>query len=75
MFDIWMSVYIAFLFIILTPDVLVCIPKRGSTLTNAVVHGIIFALVYHFTNKHVFKAIYGSTEGMSMSKPKPTKKM
>jgi len=71
MIDILMAVYVGILFIILTPDVLVCIPKRSSSLTSAIVHGILFAVVYFFTYKIVFKFIRGNVmEGYEMKAKK-----
>lgn len=54
-----MSLYVALLFIILTPGVLVRIPKRSSLLIAAIVHGIIFAIIYHLTHNYVWNHTYG----------------
>jgi hypothetical protein len=54
-----MSLYVAVLFVVLTPGVLLTLPKGGSKLTVAVVHGLVFALVFHFTHKFVWKALEG----------------
>ncbi len=60
MMHILMSIYVALLFVLLTPGVLLHLPsKRSSLLTLAVVHGIVFALIYHFTHKAVWKMSYG----------------
>jgi hypothetical protein len=69
MFDIWMAIYVGVLFVLLTPDVLVCIPKRSSSLTSAIVHGIIFALIYLFTYKFVANMIHKNVEGYEGSIP------
>ena len=58
MMNIMMSLYVAILFVLLTPGVLVYIPKHASKLTTAVVHGLIFAVVYHFTYKMVYNMTY-----------------
>jgi len=50
-----MSAFLAVLFILLTPGVLLTIPPKGSKVVVAVVHGIIFALIYHFTHKAVWR--------------------
>jgi len=51
-----MSAFLAVLFILLTPGVLLTIPPKGSKIiVAAVIHGIIFALIYHFTHKTVWK--------------------
>jgi hypothetical protein len=48
------SLYVAILFFILTPAVLLRIPKNGSKYTVAGVHAIVFALILHFTGKFVW---------------------
>ena len=60
MFHIWLSLYAAFLFILLTPGVLLRLPKRSSLLTSAIVHSIVFGLLFHFTNKYVLSIVYGN---------------
>ena len=50
-----MSAFTALLFVVLTPGVLLTIPPKGSKVVVAVVHGIIFALIYHFTHKAVWR--------------------
>ena len=52
-----MSLFMALLFVLLTPGVLLRLPPRGPLLTVAIVHGLVFAIVYHFTNKMVFKIV------------------
>ena len=49
------SLYVALLFVLLTPGILLTLPKGGKKLTVAVVHGLVFAVVYHFTNKMVWR--------------------
>jgi hypothetical protein len=48
------SLYVAILFFILTPAVLLRIPKKGGKYTVAGVHAIVFALLLHFTGKFVW---------------------
>ena len=56
-----MSLFVVLLFVLLTPGVLLTLPSsRSSLLTVALVHGIVFALVYHFTHKMVWKSLYGT---------------
>jgi hypothetical protein len=43
------SLYLAALFVILTPGILLTLPARGSRLTVAVVHGIVFVVIYQLT--------------------------
>ena len=53
----YMSLYVALLFVLLTPGVLLTFPSGCSKLTVAVVHGFVFAAVWHFTNKPVKRAL------------------
>ena len=55
--NVLMTIYVALLFVVLTPGVLLTIPKGGSKLVVAAVHGLVFALVYHFTHKMVWRAV------------------
>ena len=46
-----MSAFVALLFVVLTPGVLLTVPPKGSKIiVAAVIHGIIFAIIYHFTH-------------------------
>jgi hypothetical protein len=58
MFHILMSLYVAFLFVILTPGILLRLPPTGSKLTVAIVHGLVFAVVFHLTNRLVMRQLY-----------------
>jgi hypothetical protein len=46
--------YLAILFFVLTPGVLLRLPPGGSKMTVALVHTIVFAIVWHFTHKYVW---------------------
>ena len=52
--------YAALLFIVLTPGVLLRLPMNGSKMVVAVTHGVVFAVVWHFTHKMVLTASYES---------------
>jgi hypothetical protein len=54
--NLGMNLYIALLFVALTPGVLLTLPKGGSRLTVAFVHGLVFAVVYYFTQNAVLNA-------------------
>ena len=54
--NVVVTLYVALLFVVLTPGVLLTLPKGGSKLVVAAVHGLVFAVVYHFTNRAVLKA-------------------
>ena len=62
------TVYSAILFFVLTPGVLVSLPPRGSKLVVAGVHALVFALIYHFTHKLVWR--FSMREGMATAVPK-----
>ena len=65
--NIFVSLYAALLFVLLTPGILTRLPPTGSKLTVAIVHGLIFAVVYYFTHKFVWRAtmnIHTGFEGM-----------
>jgi hypothetical protein len=53
-----MSLFLAALFFVLTPGVLVSLPPGGSKLVVAATHAVVFALVYHLTKKAVYHYLY-----------------
>ena len=53
-----MGLYMVFLFVVLSPGILLRIPPKGSKLVVATVHGLVFALVYCLTYKFVLNATY-----------------
>jgi len=56
----WILVlYTVLLFVLLTPAIFVRLPPNGNKWTVAFVHGLIFALVYHFTQHFFLKLSYG----------------
>jgi len=73
MSDAWILLYVAVLFFVLSPGVLVSLPSGGSKLTVAAVHALVFAIVFHFTHKFVAKASkkvgFHNLEGFSNSEP------
>ena len=72
--SIYMLAYMALLFVVLTPGVVVSLPPRCGKLTVAVVHGLIFATVWHFTNKLVARATR-SMEGFQVDDEEEEKMM
>ena len=50
-----MIIYVVILFVLLTPGVVLRLPSKGTLLTVAIVHGLVFALVFHFTHRHVYR--------------------
>ena len=61
------TLYVALLFVLLTPGVLLRLPPKGSLLTVAIVHGLVFALIYHFTHKMVLQLSTEGFKGVSRS--------
>ena len=45
--------YLVFLFYVLSPNVLLRIPPNGSKHMVAIVHAVVFALVYYYTSGYV----------------------
>jgi len=54
----FMALYVAILFYVLTPGVLLSLPAGGSKTTVALTHAVVFAVVYHFTHKLVWKTFH-----------------
>jgi hypothetical protein len=57
------SLYAAVLFFLLTPAILLRLPKNGNKFTVAGVHALVFALIFHFTHKLVWR-LGARLEGM-----------
>jgi len=64
------SIYIAILFFVLTPGVLLSLPPKGSKMVVAATHAVVFALIFHFTHKLVWQA---SMRMMAPAMPPVTK--
>jgi len=50
-----MFLYVVLLFVLLTPGILLSLPPKGSKLTVAIVHGLVFALVLCLTKNFVLE--------------------
>jgi hypothetical protein len=50
-----MTLYVALLFFVLCPGILVSLPPKGSRLIVALTHAAVFALVFHLTYKMVLR--------------------
>lgn len=53
------TIYVALLFFVLTPGVLLSLPPKGDKFTVAAVHAIVFAVVLHFTYRLVLNLVAG----------------
>jgi hypothetical protein len=65
MFHLCMSLFVAALFFVLTPGVLLSLPLGGSKMAVAATHAVVFALVYHLTHKMAFHSFHGNDEGFA----------
>ena len=52
-----MLAFSTLLFFVLTPGILVTLPRRGSKVTVALTHAVIFALLYHLTHHAVWQFV------------------
>jgi len=57
--NLYMSLFVALLFFVLTPGVLVKLPPGGSKLVVAATHAAVFALVFYLTHKAAWRALEG----------------
>uniref|UniRef100_A0A6C0DSD2 Uncharacterized protein n=1 Tax=viral metagenome TaxID=1070528 RepID=A0A6C0DSD2_9ZZZZ len=57
-----MSLYVAVLFFLLTPNILFQLPPGEDIFMVAMVHATIFAVVYHFTHKLFWNATHVKNE-------------
>ena len=65
MFHLFMFLFSALLFFVLTPGILLTIPSKSSKCVVALVHALVFATVWYFTHKIVWRA----TEGFYQQNP------
>lgn len=52
------ALFVAALFYVLTPGILVTLPKGGSKMVVAATHAIIFAIVFGLVHKSVWHFLY-----------------
>jgi len=52
-----MTLYVAILFFLLSPGVLLRLPPGGSLVAAALVHAVVFGVVYMFTHKLVWNQV------------------
>jgi len=55
---LYMSLFVAVLFFVLTPGVVLRLPPGGSKLMVAAVHAVVFAVVYGLVHKTVMHMLY-----------------
>jgi hypothetical protein len=73
--NLFVTLYVALLFVVLTPGVLLSLPPKGSKLVVAATHGLVFALVYHLTHKYVWKLSMSFDGFQNMMKNEPFQNM
>ena len=56
--ELYMSLFVAVLFFVLTPGVLLRLPTGGSKLMVAGVHALVFALVFGLTHRLAIDLLY-----------------
>jgi len=61
------SAYAALLFFLLTPSILLRLPKNGSKYTVALVHAVVFGFLFWLTHKFVWR-MGQRLEGMTEKK-------
>ena len=64
MFNLCMSLFVAALFYVLTPGILVSLPPKGSKMVVALTHAVVFAVVFALVHKMVMKACSNMRFGM-----------
>ena len=55
----FVTVYVALLFFVLTPGILITLPPKGSKFVVGAVHALIFAFIFHLTHKLVWSVTSG----------------
>lgn len=58
----WSLVYLAVLFVVLTPGVLLTLPKSGSKLVVAITHAVVFVAIWYFTRRFVVEKFQDEDE-------------
>lgn len=56
MMQLIMPLYLYVLFVVLSPGALFCLVPKGSDFKSALVHGVLFVVIFHLTNQFVFNA-------------------
>jgi hypothetical protein len=67
MYNLFMFLYTAVLFYVLTPGILLSLPPKSSKMVVAATHALVFALVYKFTHRMAWK-LSMSFEGFQENK-------
>lgn len=57
--NLFLAIYAAILFFLLTPSILVRLPKKGGKYTVAAIHAVVFSIVLYFTGGIIMKLLNG----------------
>jgi len=60
---VYVALYSAILFFVLTPNVLLRLPPKGSTMMVAFVHAVVFGIVFYFAHSLIMNLAGGGKEG------------
>ena len=77
MYNIVIPVYATILFFILSPGVLLTLPPGGSTMIVALVHSLVFFILFFFTHRFVYQLVTHfprHPEGLKMRDSKTNEK-
>lgn len=74
MHSIVTSVFGAILFFLLSPGILLRLPSNGSKMTVALVHALVFGLVFYFAHRAVYSYFNPMRRFEGMTATGPTKK-
>ena len=55
---VWMSLFTVLLFYVLTPGIFLSLPKGGSKYMVAMVHALVFTLIFGLTQNAVWNYFY-----------------
>ena len=69
---VYVALYSAILFFVLTPNVLLRLPPKGSTMMVAFVHALVFGIVFYFAHSLIMNLAGGGKEGYSFRNWNPT---
>jgi hypothetical protein len=56
--SIAVAIFSAILFFLLSPGILLSLPPKGSKMTVAAVHSIVYAIIFYFTSGMIWKSFH-----------------
>jgi hypothetical protein len=58
--NFYLEIFTVVLFVLLTPGILLRLPPKGGNFTVALVHGLVFAIVFYFIKKYFSNYLEGA---------------